>query len=256
MVYNIVMPPDNPTPNQPPSYQPDNFPPANQPSQPVVNQPYPQPQESPSPHPAAYDFIINPAPPSAHTKYLPGLPPANTLTIRVAYIAGGLLILLILFVIAKGIIVGKPKLDSFVSVAQDQQELIHLTSNTGSRSSSALQRLSTGNRNLAATIQVAITSNNAQTIKYLTSNHYKVSPKVLNLKVSSSLDTQLSNAQTAGTYNQVFQQILASELNTYSADLSSAYNSAGKKGKPLLSSEYKQAQLLLNVADSPTNSST
>jgi hypothetical protein len=233
MVYNRAMPPDYP---QQPGLPPQ------QPPQPPVQGPYTQPA------PAPYDFIINPESPVARRSTLPGLPPANSLLLRVIYGVVGLIILLILFSVIKGLIVGKPKLDSFVSIAQDQQELIHLATNAAATAQQ--QSLSTGNQNVAATLELTITSNQAQITKYLSTNHLKVNTKTLSLKQNTTVDTELTNAQSAGTYNQAFQQVIESQLSSYSTDLKLAYSSAGINGRALLSSDYKQAQLLYTEASS------
>jgi hypothetical protein len=251
MVYNVAMPPEYPQ-------QPNNpyVPPENPLPQPTNTPPYPSPplpptpKQQPMPQPGAYDFIVKPLKPTTPKRSLPGLPTPNSLLLRLAYAGGGLLILLILFVIAKGIIVGKPKLDSFVSIAQDQQELIHLATNASTSTSGGL---STGNQNVAATVQAVLGSNQIQITKYLSSNHLKTSVKTLGLRINTSLDTQLANAESAGTYNQVFQSTIDSQLVSYTNDLKQAYPEAGTEGKALLSSDYKQAGLLYTEASSPSN---
>jgi hypothetical protein len=245
MVYNGAMPPDSPQPDQQPQYQ--GIPPVS-------------PENSPS-HPQAYDFIVNPAAPAKHSSSLglPSLPSSNSKAIRMAYVAVGILILIILFVIVKGIVVGKPNFTSFVKVAQDQQQLISIASGVSSNnstSSTAQQSLSTGNLNLAATVNLSISSDQSRVLSYLSKNHFKTSSKTLDLGVSNSVNTELTNAQTSGTYNQVFQQVIISSLNSYISDLNGAYNGAGKNGKVILHNDYIQAKLLLTSANSPTNAIT
>jgi hypothetical protein len=246
MVYNVSMPPENPKqPNDP--YTPVQYPapePTNTPQYPPV-----APSQPPMPQPEAYDFIVNPEKPAAPKMQLPGLPSTNSMILRLVYVGGGLLILLILFVIVKGLIVGKPKLDSFVSIAQDQQELIHLATNASNTTNNGL---STGNQNVAATVSLVLSSNQTQITKYLSSNHFKTSPKELALRQNSSLDTQLTDSQASGTYNQVFQTTIVSQLASYTYDLRKAYSSAGPKGKDILTSQYKQAALLYTDASSPS----
>ena len=200
------------------------------------------------PQPQTYDFIVNPDKPPK-TPLLTG---GSSLAVRVAVVSGGLLVLLIAFIVLKGIIAGSPKLDSMLTVAQDQQELIHLTTNTGQQ-----QNLSTANQNLAATAQLSLNSAQDQLVNYMTKNGFKVKPKVLTQKVSTSIDTQLTNAATAGTYDQTFQDTIKSQLNTYTDDLKQAYGQiSGKNGRALLSSDYNQAQLLLSQTNVPLGSNT
>lgn len=212
------MPPDNQTPFQP-----------NQPT----------PTVSPD-----YGFIMEPAKPPRG-----GLLNNSSMAVRIAVILGGLLLLLVLFVIFKNLLSSKPKLDSYVTVAQDQQELIHLSTNSAQQ-----QDLSTNNQNLASTAQLSLSSGQAQVVKYLANNGLKAPAKTLGLKVSKSLDQQLVSAEAAGTYNQTFQSIMKNQLNTYMNDMKLAYNqNKGKKGRALLNNQYTQATLLLQQASTPAN---
>lgn len=207
------------------------------------------PQQTPPSHPASYDFIMNPAAPPKK----PLLPSGSNLAVRIGLVAGGLLVLLILFSIVKSLVVQSPDLTGFVVIAQDQQELIHLVSNTASNGQSGL---SSNNKNLAATAQLSLSSNQSRVLQYLAANHKKVRSKDLNLKLSSTLDNQLANAQTAGTYDSTFQSIIASQLKTYISDLSSTYRSSSakqQKGRALLKSLYAQASLLQNQVGSTGN---
>jgi hypothetical protein len=117
--------------------------------------------------------------------------------------------------------------------------------------------LSEDDLNFATTTQVTVTSAQAQLTAYLTSNKQKVDPKLLTLKVSTTVDSQLTTAATAGTYTSAFQQVMTSQLGTYMTDLRSAYaKTSGKKGRAQLSSDYAQASLLikqLNEASSSGN---
>jgi hypothetical protein len=234
------MPPDYPQqPPQPPAQQP--WPP----------QPNPQPgypPQQPDLHPAPYDFIINPAAPAKAASFkLPGT--NNSKLMRVVMLAGGLLILIILISIIKSLIFKGPDFTGYIGVAQDQQELIHLFT-----SSAATQTLSASDQNLAATAEVSLTSNQTRLITYLSNNHQKINAKTLDLKLSSSLDTQLANAQTADTYQTTYQSIIQSELSDYLSDLTKTYNSTkGVKGRTLLKTFYAQGSLLLEQSKVPTD---
>ncbi len=195
---------------------------------------------------SSYDFIVNP-------EQLPSkrsLPGGNSMAMRALFAAGGLLILLVAFVIIKDLISGSSKLGLFVTVAQDQQELIHLATNATQQ-----QDLSTSNQNFVATAQLSLSSSQSQIVSYLANNNMKVNPKTLSLKLNSSLDNQLTTAETAGTFNQTFQDTMKSQLDNYVGDLKQTYDqTSGKKGHALLSSEYNQAQLLLSQVSASTSS--
>lgn len=200
-----------------------------------------QPQAQPS---KEYEFIVNPGKPARR----PWLPGGNSLPMRVLLAGGALLALIIIFIVVKGFFGGGgTTLTSFVGIAQDQQELIHLATNAGLQTN-----LTTVNKNFAATAQLSLTSSQSALGKYLSNNGHKVSLKTLNLKVSTSLDEQLANAATAATYDQTFQQIAKTKLNAYMNDLSQTYKlTKGKNGRALLNDDYNQAQLLLVQLNSP-----
>lgn len=221
------MPPSSQPPGTTPPALPNN-------SGPVV---------SPPQH-GAYEFIVNPEKPPRRPSFsLPGSP-----IVRVVYIAGTFLVLLIVFNIIKGQ-VGKSNFTPYVGIAQEQQEMIHLVTNAGQQTN-----LSAATQNFAATAQLSLTSSRDATAQYLANNHQKINAKVINLKVSTAVDDQLTNAATAGTYDQSFQTIMKSRLTTYVSDLKQTYQQTkGQRGHALLNDDYNQAQLLLiqlNLASS------
>jgi hypothetical protein len=239
--------------------QPAQFPPQVQPSEPALS-PDPPPAPPPAPlyppdqaQPQAgptkeYEFIVNPEKPVRRLWQLPG---GNSLLIRALLVGGGLLVLIIIFVVVKNLLGSgsNATFTAFVGIAQDQQELIHLTSNTSQQTN-----ITTSNKNFAATAQLALGSSQAALGKYLATNGHKVNAKTLNLKVSASLDNQLVNAATAATYDQTFQQIAKTKLTAYMNDLQQTYKlTKGKNGRALLNDDYNQAQLLMIQLDAPVN---
>lgn len=226
------MPPQSP-PQPPPAPPPAPLYPPNQP------QPTAEPTEE-------YDFIVNPEKPAKRLR----LPGGNSLLTRTLLAGGGLLVLVIIFVIIKSLLGGgNSTFTAFVGVAQDQQELIHLSTNAGQQTN-----ITTGNMNFAATAQLSLASSQAALGKYLSTSGHKVSLKTLNLKVSASLDNQLVNAATAATYDQTFQQIAKTKLTAYMNDLQQTYKlTRGKNGRALLNDDYNQAQLLMIQLNAPAN---
>jgi hypothetical protein len=196
-----------------------------------------------------YSFITNPAPPPKQS-LMGRLPGGNSIALRIGFVAGGLIVLLILFSVIKGAFSGGPDITtSFTTIVQDQQELIHLATNANLQPD-----LSTGNKNLAATMQGALASSQVKTISYLASSHKKINPKTLNLKVSQATDAQLTAAAAATTYNQTFHDIIQTKLTAYSSALQQTYKlDKGKKGRALLNDSYKQAQLLQAQLATPAN---
>jgi hypothetical protein len=241
-------------PEQPQSVSPSEQPvvptPTFQPEQPPGPSPTsiypPGPALPPVPQPQPYDFITNPEQP-ARQRRLPSLPGVSPTVTRAIFIAIGLVVLLILFIIIKGLLSGGSNLTSFVGIAQDQQELIHLATNASQQ-----QGITTSNQNFAATTHLSLSNAQAAIIKYMVTNGQKVNPKTLNLKVSTATDNQLTAASAATTYDQTFQEIMKTKLTAYLNALQQTYKQInGKKGRALLTDDYKQAQLLLIQLNPP-----
>jgi hypothetical protein len=191
-----------------------------------------------------YDFFMAGEIPQATKRSLPG----NSLISRLAIAGGGLVVLIVVFTVVKSLLAGSSALPYYTSVMQDQQALVHLSTN-------ALQQedLNTTNQNFAATAQLTLDSSQTDLTKLLTQSNQKVNPKVLNLKVSSATDDRLTTAAAGGTYNSTFKEVALSGLQTYMADVKTAFNkSRSAAGKNLLNSQYNQAVLMvsqLNQAD-------
>ncbi|MDB5170929.1 MAG: hypothetical protein JWO35_623 [Candidatus Saccharibacteria bacterium] len=187
--------------------------------------------------PNDYAFITNPDKP-VRKQSLPG---SNSPVIRALVVSGGLLILIILFVIVKGLLSGGSALPAYESIAQDQQSMIHLATNATQE-----KTLSGTNQNFAITAQLSLTSDQSSIISYLATNGTKVDAKKLGIKVSPVLDKQLTDAAAASNYDRTFAQIMKTKLTNYEQALQQTYTKTkGPKGRELLSNQYKSAQLLV-----------
>jgi hypothetical protein len=174
--------------------------------------------------------------------------PGKTRAMRTLFIAGGLLGLVVVLIILKSLFGGGSGLTSFVVVAQDQQELLHLATGVSKMQSG----VSTANQNLAATTQLSVGSAQVKLIKYLAANGHNVNSKTINLKVSTSFDSQLQAALANTTYDQTFRQIMRTVLKVYMDDMKTAYSqTTGTNGHALLNDDYNQAQLLVTQLNSP-----
>jgi hypothetical protein len=203
-------------------------------NEPAVSQP--EVPASSQPH-QPYEFFMNPAPPAKK----PPLGGSSILT-RIALLGGGLVILMIAFVIVKNLLGGGAIPASFTTVAQDQQSLIHLLDNASQQ-----DNLSNDNQNFVATAGLSLNSSQSDVTQYMSKNGKKIDPKQLNLKINDRLDSQLSEAAQASTYNQTFDEIMQAQLNMYLNDLKLAYRqSQGPTGRTLMNDNYKEAQLLLD----------
>jgi peroxiredoxin len=206
-----------------------------------------QPAQPPAGSPASpYDFIMSSEKPVAVSR-LSSLRSAS-LAIRAMFVAGGLFALLLVFIIFKSVFGGGSAFTPYIAVTQDQQELIHIATAANQQS----QGISVANQNFMATAQLSLSSAQTMLITYLSANGQKIDNKTLVLKVSPSTDTQLQSALAATTYDQTLQQIMKNQLGTYMNDLQQAYKqTTGQKGHALLTSDYKQAQLLLTQLNEP-----
>ena len=190
---------------------------------------------------ASYSFITDPAAAPPHKSVGDMIPTGNSAVIRAALIGGGLIILIIIFMLFRNVLSSGNKATAavLINVAQDQQEMVHLASNAYIQTT-----LSDGGRNFAANVQLSMGSSQSQLVSYMATNHIKVGGKKLNLKVTTSLDDQLTAAAGAGTYDQDFKKIMKTKLDAYAGDLQAAYKQeTGKKGRTLLKDSFDQIKL-------------
>jgi len=208
-----------------------------------------QPQQQPTtpvgPLQPDYSFITDPNQPKPKKSLLPT---GSSGPMRALIIGALLVVLMVVFVVVKGLLAGgSGNYDGYVSVEEDQQALIHILNSAVQQ-----QNLNNTNQNFVATATLSLNSSQQDLSAYLSQNHKKITSKQQVSKISASTDSQLSDAATAGTYNQTLHDVMKTKLNSYLNDLSAAYKqSTGKKGRALLSSDYDQGQLLLQQLDAP-----
>jgi hypothetical protein len=221
--------------------QPDSsYPPAPQPS------PQPQPTPPPGGQTPGYDFIMNPSKPPRRS-ILPTI--GGSPLIRVIIVLGVVLILFVLFAIIKSFFTHS-NVPALITVAQDQQEMIHIISKPVQVNGQPAS-LSSNNKAFAITAQLSLASAQSDLVTYLQNNGKKVKPKTLNQTIDLSLDKQFVAAATNNTYDQLFQQTMQNKLNEYEQALKIAYGQTkGPKGRQLLNQEFNGAQLLLKQLNS------
>jgi hypothetical protein len=200
------------------------------------NNPY-----APTPQPD-YDFIMNHGQQPQKSMF----PGSGSKIGRILIIGVGLVVLLIIFSVVRGLLTGKSSMPEIIGVAQDQASIIHLASNAIEQ-----ENISEQNLNFALTTQLSVKSSQTNTLNYLSKNKVKVKPKVLVLKTSTKTDQDLATAATNSNYNEVFHDTMKTQLETYQRDLQSAYqHTKGPNGKALLSKNFDAAELLLTQLDS------
>ena len=196
-------------------------------------------------HHPNYEFIMNPTAVRTGGSFSS----SSSLIKRVVVVAAGLIVLLIIFVIAKNVLTSTgSNAAALLSVAQEQQELIHLSASATKQPGIALSTL-----NSSTTITASVTSAQKQLLTYMRLNHQKIITTELVLKVSASTDTELKAAATAGTYDQTYQSVMQTVLTSYQQAAKRAYDqTTGVKGRALLASDYNGATLLLQQVTSTT----
>ena len=199
-----------------------------------------------------YNFIMEPPKPERRSL----LPTNSGPAIRIALILGGVLVVFVIFAVIKSLLFSSGgNKQALITVAQDQQAIIHIVTNatTGTQGQQPAV-LSASNQSFAITTQLKINSAQTQLLTYLKANHVKASTKVLGLKVDAATDQQLSAAAANSTYDSTFQQVMQAKLNDYQSALDAAYKqTSGPNGRKLIKQEFQGAQLLLTQLNSPAS---
>lgn len=201
----------------------------------------PAPNQALPHHHPQYEFIMNPGSAGGNN----GL--GSLLSKRNAFIAGGvLLFILIIIVIGSSLSGSKADFTSVISVAEDQTELMRVAK------LGTTDAVSNNAQDVAYNVDVSMTTAQQQTLAYLLANHTKVGTRQLSLKQSATTTTDLSTALANSTFDSTFLSHIQSLLTTYSQDLNTAFKAdTGPKGRQLLESQYKAAQLLLTQTQQP-----
>ncbi|HWB39099.1 MAG TPA: hypothetical protein VG604_02540 [Candidatus Saccharimonadales bacterium] len=185
----------------------------------------------------AYAFITEPGQPAKQSAMV-----TSSMPQRIAVVLGGVLVLIIIAVLLKGMLAGGKNLTGVVAVVQDQQEMLHILNNATQQ-----QGISGSNLQFVVTAQASLGSSQSALFTYLNNNHFIIKPQQLALKISTTTDKELATAAANTTYNQTFQQVMQLQLGTYTHDLKLAYDQSGPNGKALLNDDYNQAQLLAKL---------
>jgi hypothetical protein len=194
-----------------------------------------------------YEFIVNPNQPKRKGKLFGG----DAFLMRLALIAGGAVVLMIVAGVIISAMGPKSNTASLLGVAERQQEIIRIAKDAGT------QATGSDVQNFAASVLATVTSDQVKTITYLKANGMKKIPtKTLNLDQSAQTDATLAAAATAGTYDTAVMQNLSSQLATYEQLLQSSYKlTTGKNGKALLQTSFKSADALAQQAKTVSGTS-
>lgn len=166
---------------------------------------------------------------------------------KILIIVGGILFLLIIFMIVRSVFGGSSNMDKFLELAQDQQQIIVVA-----KTADEQPTLSAVNRNSAITTLSSTKSDQTATLSYMAKNGKKVKPKDLSETVNPKLTEQLTASVAAGTFDSTYKDVMTTQLEAYSKNLKTVYDQTnGQNGRALLEQNYQNAQLLLQQLNTP-----
>jgi hypothetical protein len=192
-----------------------------------------------------YAFIMNPA-----TKPKRGLVGGgDSFVKKILVIVGGAIILIIVLVFLVNIIFGsKGNTAELVSMVQSQQELIRV-SQKGTQANNQVTK------NVAINTTLGMTTQQKEWIVFLKKYGITVDEKTIILKRDSKTDQRLKSAQDNSTFDIVFTQTLAAQLQAYRTSLQTLYkHTTNTEERDLIRNHFDQIGLLLKQvpADSTT----
>lgn len=195
-----------------------------------------EPSETPDSDP--YGFIFNPPKPPRQPFTLPG----DSMGIRIAFAAGGLIILIILFSVGSSFLNKSSNLQKqkLLSLAQMQSEIASLADTASEKITDK------GLLYRAATVKVTTESSQQQVISALKKRgKKKIKDKELNVTNPANA-AALSEGEQNGRYDEAYMQLLQKELNTYHQKLKDVYDTGSTTEKSIVSTADDQIKLLLS----------
>lgn len=184
-----------------------------------------------------YDFILKNQKPQRGRFHL-SLPGSGSSVSR-GLLIGLVVIVLILFAI---LIFGgngsanKPLVD-LVARAQEINRVSTAVANQ--------QDVSADTKNLVATVQSVLSSQQQQIASYLAGTGTKIDPVKQTAYKDTGTDSQLTSADQAGNLAAFYQSYLKSNLANYQSALQADYKTATPKAKTLIANDYASVTTIL-----------
>ena len=186
-----------------------------------------------------YDFFLKSQPRSK----LPKLPVPNkaSLTVKIAFVAGVLLLVLIGFSVVSALLPKDTAVPDYTAIAQTQQEIIRVCGQGAARGT---QR---STRYYATTCSASLRSDEQAMLAYLAQNGVKVSSKQLGLLANAQTDAKLKSAIASSNFDPVFLQLSQQSLQAYANRLKArlAMPSTKPKARVILQAALTHDNLLL-----------
>lgn len=180
-----------------------------------------------------YDFILGgpPAPRQGRSR-------KKRIIITAA--GGGVLLTLIMIVFSLLASSGKGSVETLVSIAQQQNEIVRIAEDGNKKARGATAQ------NLAITTKLSISSAQKDLLAYAKNQGIKINPDKLAETKDSKTDEQLKSAEQNNRYDETFTKVVTQQLTAYQASLRKAYNeTSSQSGKSVLTSASKQIELLI-----------
>ncbi len=168
-----------------------------------------------------------------------------------ALVGGGALVIVILGVVLTSLLAKGGTAPLLTTIVQEQQELVRIAAQAEKQSTSESVR------GLAYNVDLSVSTSKSQLTDYLAKRGTKLNEKQLALKHDTATDQLLTNAKATSTYDSALQKVLASQLQTYLADIKKAYTqSSSKTLKTLLNSSFDSGKTLLAQAQASADDTT
>jgi hypothetical protein len=161
---------------------------------------------------------------------------------RIAVVAGGAVLLIVLAVVLMSILgsAGKSQTNNYVKIAQKQAEIIRI-SNLGTK-----QAKSTSAKALAVNTRLSMESSQVQTAKILEKRGIK--DKALSKELAKAKDTKIdAELETAAKNNRIddtFVKIMEKQLSEYQKLLNQSESGASKTEREVLKNAFTQVSTI------------
>lgn len=187
------------------------------------------------PHNDPYGFITNPQQLPQKSRGV-----GNSMLSRIIIVVGGVLLLLIIGSVVVSLMgrAGQAATNNLKGIYAEQQEIIRIAG-LGSKDA-----LSTDAKSFAATVSLSITSSQQKIKEEL--GDTKLSDQELAAKKNADTDKVLEGAKATNSYDEVLQDTLTNQLQSYMQTLQKVFNETDDEAlKQVISSAFDSASAIV-----------
>lgn len=184
-----------------------------------------------------YDFIMNPQKPPVQPFFFGG----GNMVQRIAVLAGGFLLLIMLFVIGSSFLNGaaNAQKDRLLGLAAAENEIARVND------AAKLKITDKELLNLSATVKLSVLSTKQDVLTALANRgEGKVKEKAISVKDPQN-DAALTEGENNGRFDETYNKLLQQLLTDYQQKLKEVYDSGSTSEKQLANSANEQTNLLL-----------